>query len=182
MLCINYCEATWCGLLICFLYFFLSHFRFTKLKSLNLSNNNLGDFPLAVCGIPTLTELNVSCNALRSIPAVVGEMHKQVLSYNFHIHSLTTIKATSSFMPLHIPAMRNSLNLLGFGRADWLVDPYGSNCGWKESMLCASELFQSPAFDTRVTFIVKKIFKPSCLCSSAVIQIVVLEMFEDRTV
>lgn len=60
--------------------FFLSLCRFTKLKSLNLSNNNLGDFPLAVCSIPTLTELNVSCNALRNVPAAVGEMHKQVLS------------------------------------------------------------------------------------------------------
>uniref|UniRef100_A0A8C7ERG4 PH domain and leucine rich repeat protein phosphatase 1 n=1 Tax=Neovison vison TaxID=452646 RepID=A0A8C7ERG4_NEOVI len=49
--------------------------RFTKLKSLNLSNNHLGDFPLAVCSIPTLTELNVSCNALRAVPAAVGVMH-----------------------------------------------------------------------------------------------------------
>lgn len=53
--------------------------RFTKLKSLNLSNNHLGDFPLAVCNIPTLTELNVSCNALRAVPAAVGVMHKCVL-------------------------------------------------------------------------------------------------------
>ncbi|XP_065788936.1 PH domain leucine-rich repeat-containing protein phosphatase 1 isoform X2 [Muntiacus reevesi] len=49
--------------------------RFTKLKSLNLSNNHLGDFPLAVCSIPTLAELNVSCNALRAVPAAVGAMH-----------------------------------------------------------------------------------------------------------
>lgn len=49
--------------------------RFTKLKSLNLSNNHLGDFPLAVCHIPTLTELNVSCNALREVPAAAGVMH-----------------------------------------------------------------------------------------------------------
>ncbi|KAM6454210.1 PH domain leucine-rich repeat-containing protein phosphatase 1 isoform 1-T1 [Liasis olivaceus] len=49
--------------------------RFSKLRSLNLSNNHLGDFPLAVCSIPTLTELNVSCNALRSIPAAVGDMN-----------------------------------------------------------------------------------------------------------
>ncbi|XP_012629924.3 PH domain leucine-rich repeat-containing protein phosphatase 1 [Microcebus murinus] len=49
--------------------------RFTKLKSLNLSNNHLGDFPLAVCSIPTLVELNVSCNALRAVPAAVGAMH-----------------------------------------------------------------------------------------------------------
>ncbi|XP_012874350.1 PREDICTED: PH domain leucine-rich repeat-containing protein phosphatase 1, partial [Dipodomys ordii] len=49
--------------------------RFTKLKSLNLSNNHLGNFPLAVCSIPTLAELNVSCNALRAVPAAVGAMH-----------------------------------------------------------------------------------------------------------
>nr|XP_033785214.1 PH domain leucine-rich repeat-containing protein phosphatase 1 isoform X1 [Geotrypetes seraphini] len=49
--------------------------RFTKLKSLNLSNNHLGEFPLAVCSIPTLTELNVSCNALCTLPAEVGDMH-----------------------------------------------------------------------------------------------------------
>ncbi|XP_010853118.1 PREDICTED: PH domain leucine-rich repeat-containing protein phosphatase 1 [Bison bison bison] len=49
--------------------------RFTKLKSLNLSNNHLGDFPLAVCNIPTLAELNMSCNALRAVPATVGAMH-----------------------------------------------------------------------------------------------------------
>ncbi|KAL8182607.1 UNVERIFIED_CONTAM: PH domain leucine-rich repeat-containing protein phosphatase 1 [Gekko kuhli] len=49
--------------------------QFSKLKSLNLSNNHLGDFPLAVCSIPTLSELNVSCNALRSIPAAVGDMN-----------------------------------------------------------------------------------------------------------
>uniref|UniRef100_A0A5F9D3W6 protein-serine/threonine phosphatase n=1 Tax=Oryctolagus cuniculus TaxID=9986 RepID=A0A5F9D3W6_RABIT len=45
------------------------------LKSLNLSNNHLGDFPLAVCSIPTLAELNVSCNALQAVPAAVGAMH-----------------------------------------------------------------------------------------------------------
>uniref|UniRef100_A0A8C5PEW6 protein-serine/threonine phosphatase n=1 Tax=Leptobrachium leishanense TaxID=445787 RepID=A0A8C5PEW6_9ANUR len=48
--------------------------RFTKLKSLNLANNNLGELPLAVCSIPTLTELNLSCNALREIPPSVGDM------------------------------------------------------------------------------------------------------------
>ncbi|XP_070603246.1 PH domain leucine-rich repeat-containing protein phosphatase 1 [Erythrolamprus reginae] len=49
--------------------------RFTKMRSLNLSNNHLGDFPLAVCSILTLTELNLSCNALRSVPAAVGDMN-----------------------------------------------------------------------------------------------------------
>uniref|UniRef100_H9GIC3 protein-serine/threonine phosphatase n=1 Tax=Anolis carolinensis TaxID=28377 RepID=H9GIC3_ANOCA len=49
--------------------------RFSKLRSLNLSNNHLGEFPLAVCSIPTLTELNVSCNALKNIPVAVGDMN-----------------------------------------------------------------------------------------------------------
>ncbi|XP_068787685.1 PH domain leucine-rich repeat-containing protein phosphatase 1 [Struthio camelus] len=77
--------------------------RFTKLKSLNLSNNNLGEFPLAVCSIPTLTELNVSCNALRNVPAVVGDMHNLqtfLLDGNFlqslpdeleHMHQLSYV-------------------------------------------------------------------------------------------
>ncbi|XP_025890334.1 PH domain leucine-rich repeat-containing protein phosphatase 1 [Nothoprocta perdicaria] len=49
--------------------------RFTKLKSLNLSNNNLGEFPVAVCGLPTLAELNVSCNGLRRVPPAAADMH-----------------------------------------------------------------------------------------------------------
>ena len=63
-----------CDIGLSFLFCFCD--RFTKLKSLNLSNNHLGDFPLAVCNIPTLAELNVSCNALRAVPAAVGAMCK----------------------------------------------------------------------------------------------------------
>ncbi|XP_059801204.1 PH domain leucine-rich repeat-containing protein phosphatase 1-like [Hypanus sabinus] len=48
--------------------------RFMKLKSLNLSNNHMGEFPFAVCDIPTLSELNLSSNALHFIPATVGKM------------------------------------------------------------------------------------------------------------
>ncbi|XP_041039961.1 PH domain leucine-rich repeat-containing protein phosphatase 1-like, partial [Carcharodon carcharias] len=48
--------------------------RFMKLKSLNLSNNHMGEFPLGVCDIPNLSELNLSCNALRSIPSAVSNM------------------------------------------------------------------------------------------------------------
>uniref|UniRef100_A0AAY4AW62 protein-serine/threonine phosphatase n=1 Tax=Denticeps clupeoides TaxID=299321 RepID=A0AAY4AW62_9TELE len=49
--------------------------RFTRLRSLNLSNNQLGSFPLPVCSILTLTELNLSCNRLASVHSAVGNMH-----------------------------------------------------------------------------------------------------------
>uniref|UniRef100_A0A667ZYW1 protein-serine/threonine phosphatase n=1 Tax=Myripristis murdjan TaxID=586833 RepID=A0A667ZYW1_9TELE len=48
--------------------------QFSRLRSLNLSNNHLGQFPLAICDIPTLTEVNLSCNYLGSIPSSVGAM------------------------------------------------------------------------------------------------------------
>ncbi|KAJ8268405.1 hypothetical protein COCON_G00135770 [Conger conger] len=49
--------------------------RFSKLRSLNLSSNHLGQFPQAVCSIPSLTEVNLSCNYLTSVPSAVGSMH-----------------------------------------------------------------------------------------------------------
>ncbi|KAJ8012143.1 hypothetical protein DPEC_G00065610 [Dallia pectoralis] len=48
--------------------------RFSGLRSLNLSNNRLGLFPLAICDIPTLTEVNLSCNYLTSVDQAVGSM------------------------------------------------------------------------------------------------------------
>lgn len=50
--------------------------RFSRLRSLNLSNNHLSQFPLAICDIPTLTEVNLSCNYLASLPCSVGAMTK----------------------------------------------------------------------------------------------------------
>lgn len=50
--------------------------RFSRLRSLNLSNNHLGQFPMAICDIPTLTEVNLSCNYLVSVPSSVGAMAK----------------------------------------------------------------------------------------------------------
>ncbi|XP_062850475.1 PH domain leucine-rich repeat-containing protein phosphatase 1 [Trichomycterus rosablanca] len=49
--------------------------RFSRLKSLNLSNNQLGTFPLALSSISTLTELNLSCNCLSTLHPSVGNMH-----------------------------------------------------------------------------------------------------------
>uniref|UniRef100_A0A8C6PTY4 protein-serine/threonine phosphatase n=1 Tax=Nothobranchius furzeri TaxID=105023 RepID=A0A8C6PTY4_NOTFU len=48
--------------------------RFSRLRSLNLSNNHLGQFPLAICDISTLSEVNLSCNYLASVPCSVGAM------------------------------------------------------------------------------------------------------------
>uniref|UniRef100_A0AAY5ESW7 protein-serine/threonine phosphatase n=1 Tax=Electrophorus electricus TaxID=8005 RepID=A0AAY5ESW7_ELEEL len=49
--------------------------RFSRLRSLNLSNNQLGSFPLALSSISTLTELNLSCNCLSILHPSVGDMH-----------------------------------------------------------------------------------------------------------
>ncbi|XP_051943767.1 PH domain leucine-rich repeat protein phosphatase 1 [Hippocampus zosterae] len=48
--------------------------RFSRLRSLNLSNNHLSQFPLAICDMPMLTEVNLSCNYLLSVPSSVGAM------------------------------------------------------------------------------------------------------------
>ncbi|XP_034159559.2 PH domain leucine-rich repeat-containing protein phosphatase 1 [Pangasianodon hypophthalmus] len=49
--------------------------RFSRLRSLNLSNNQLGTFPLALSSISTLTELNLSCNCISNLHPSVGNMH-----------------------------------------------------------------------------------------------------------
>uniref|UniRef100_A0AAZ3RGM5 protein-serine/threonine phosphatase n=1 Tax=Oncorhynchus tshawytscha TaxID=74940 RepID=A0AAZ3RGM5_ONCTS len=48
--------------------------RFSRLRSLNLSNNQLGQFPMAICDISTLTEVNLSCNYLTNVDQAVGSM------------------------------------------------------------------------------------------------------------
>lgn len=62
---------------ICFL--FSPSFRFSQLKSLNLSHNRLGVFPECVCEILTLTELNLSCNSLHTIPVQIGNLQRLLL-------------------------------------------------------------------------------------------------------
>ncbi|XP_033896202.3 PH domain leucine-rich repeat-containing protein phosphatase 2-like [Acipenser ruthenus] len=55
--------------------------RFSQIKSLNLSHNRLGSFPESLCEILTLTELNLSCNGIRSLPAQIENLHSlQTLS------------------------------------------------------------------------------------------------------
>eukprot|EP00066_Takifugu_rubripes_P005777 XP_003970078.2 PREDICTED: PH domain leucine-rich repeat-containing protein phosphatase 2 [Takifugu rubripes] len=64
--------------------------RFSQLRSLNLSHNRLGVFPECVCEIFTLTELNLSCNNLKTVPAKIGNLQSlQTLSLDGnHLSSL----------------------------------------------------------------------------------------------
>lgn len=55
---------------------FCSFCRFSQLKSLNLSHNRLGVFPECVCEVLTLTELNLSCNSLQTIPVQIGNLQR----------------------------------------------------------------------------------------------------------
>ena len=50
----------------------LSHF--SHLRILSLSNNGLTYFPLSLCKISTLTELDLSCNAIQWIPQEVQQL------------------------------------------------------------------------------------------------------------
>lgn len=51
-------------------------FRFSQLKGLNLSHNKLGLFPVLLCEISTLTELNLSCNGFHDLPSQIGNLLK----------------------------------------------------------------------------------------------------------
>lgn len=68
---------------------FCSFCRFSQLKSLNLSHNRLGVFPECVCEILTLTELNLSCNSLQTIPVQIGNLQR----CDTEIHVLYTVNA-----------------------------------------------------------------------------------------
>ena len=53
-------------------------FRFTRLRSLNLADNSLLSFPLSVCQIRTLVELNIASNKLEEIPPDIADLTKYV--------------------------------------------------------------------------------------------------------
>lgn len=54
------------------------YFRFSNLRSLNLADNNLRCFPLAVCQMKTLTELNLASNKIEDIPPTIKDLEKLV--------------------------------------------------------------------------------------------------------
>lgn len=72
-------------------------FRFSQLKSLNLSHNRLGVFPECVCEILTLTELNLSCNSLHTVPVQIGNLQRCSTGYSdthtIHVHTINTLHA-----------------------------------------------------------------------------------------
>ncbi|XP_068384379.1 PH domain leucine-rich repeat-containing protein phosphatase 2 isoform X3 [Eschrichtius robustus] len=51
-------------------------YKFSQLKGLNLSHNKLGSFPVLLCEISTLTELNLSCNGFHDLPSQIGNLLK----------------------------------------------------------------------------------------------------------
>ena len=50
--------------------------RFQALRSLNLADNDLRVFPLALCLIKTLVELNLATNKLEDVPPQIAELTK----------------------------------------------------------------------------------------------------------
>ena len=48
--------------------------HFSQLRVLSLSNNGLTYFPLSICKISTLSELDLSCNAIQWIPQEVQQL------------------------------------------------------------------------------------------------------------
>lgn len=50
--------------------------RFTHLRSLNLADNDLRCFPMAVCKMKMLTELNLASNKIEDIPPDITDLEK----------------------------------------------------------------------------------------------------------
>ena len=50
--------------------------RFQHLISLNLADNDLKTFPLVICHLPRLVELNLASNGIDSIPSDIEKLQK----------------------------------------------------------------------------------------------------------
>jgi len=55
------------------------YIRFANLRSLNLADNDLTTFPLAVCRMRTLTELNLASNKIEDVPPTIADLEKYTL-------------------------------------------------------------------------------------------------------
>jgi len=58
--------------------------RFKHLKLLNLADNDLRTFPLSICAISTLTQLNLASNKLSSIPPDISKFKQLVNVFYFY--------------------------------------------------------------------------------------------------
>ena len=47
---------------------------FNRLRILSLSDNNLSHFPVSVCNIVTISELDLSCNRIAIIPKEIQQL------------------------------------------------------------------------------------------------------------
>jgi PH domain/leucine-rich repeat-containing protein phosphatase len=100
--------------------------RFSSLKVLSLSDNNLIHFPVSVCNIVTLTELDLSCNKIKVVPQDIQKLrslitlllHSNLISnlpYNLHnLYQLSTLViAFNKFKTIpHIVKELESLRIL----------------------------------------------------------------------
>ncbi len=51
---------------------------FQRLLSLSLSDNGLEEFPLALCNLANIQELDISCNRIKIIPQEIKHLTKLV--------------------------------------------------------------------------------------------------------
>ncbi|ELT96188.1 hypothetical protein CAPTEDRAFT_42875, partial [Capitella teleta] len=83
--------------------------RFRWLRSLNLANNNLSQFPSSLCSIKTLVELNIASNRLEEIPGEIQQL-SNLQALHLHNNHLSTL-------PLELLSLRKLFILvLAFNR------------------------------------------------------------------
>ena len=49
---------------------------FINLTQLSLRDNKLESFPISICSLTSLTDLNVSCNRIKEIPPEIGHLER----------------------------------------------------------------------------------------------------------
>ena len=62
--------------------------KFSHLRILSLSDNHLVHFPISVCNIFTLVELDVSCNKIKVIPPDIQRLRRLVyltVSFSYEV-------------------------------------------------------------------------------------------------
>ena len=55
---------------------------FTNLTQLSLRDNKLESFPISICSLKSLTDLNISSNRIKEIPPEIGHLERYKNYYN----------------------------------------------------------------------------------------------------